>query len=212
MNYMVWTGCDSVGSTHPTGYMGPSNTGMVAAGTPRDPDHAPLGPVDPLDLEFVGDEANKYRPLYAISPVFTVVGEGSPRTIWSTSMTVGSLSTSGGPVTEDRAGFTNGIYGGLLGSEQFTYDGTSYSITTLETRKTTASNVVQTDRLRFQPSALFPMAADSKLALELDDGGTRRRFLLSEADRQPASYRWDDHGLSWTDGNFVQIKLIELPD
>ena len=76
-NYMIWTGCDSVGGTHPKGYMG--SLPMVAAGTPRDPDkdHAPLGHVDPLDLGFVGDEANKYRPLYAISPVFTVVGEGT---------------------------------------------------------------------------------------------------------------------------------------
>ena len=75
VNYMVWTGCDSVGGTHPTGYMGPLITGMVAAGTPRDPDHAPLGPVDPLDPDFVGAESDANRPLYAISPVFTVVAE-----------------------------------------------------------------------------------------------------------------------------------------
>ena len=73
-NYMIWTGCDSVGGTHPTGYMG--SLTMVAAGTPRDPDkdHAPLGHVDPLNLEFVGAENDANRPLYAISPVFTVVG------------------------------------------------------------------------------------------------------------------------------------------
>ena len=76
-NAMIWTGCDSVGGTHPTGYMGSLITEMVAAGTPRDPDHAPLGPVDPLDLEFVGAENDANRPLYAISPVFTVVGEGT---------------------------------------------------------------------------------------------------------------------------------------
>ena len=74
-NAMIWTGCDSVGDTHPTGYMGSLNTKMVAAGTPRDPDHAPLGPVDPLNLEFVGAENDANRPLYAISPIFTVVAE-----------------------------------------------------------------------------------------------------------------------------------------
>ena len=74
-NAMIWTGCDSVGDTHRTGYMG--SLTMVAAGTPRDPDkdHAPLGHVDPLNLEFVGAENDANRPLYAISPVFTVVAE-----------------------------------------------------------------------------------------------------------------------------------------
>ena len=70
-NYMIWTGCDSVGDTHPEGYMG-SDTGMVAVGTPRDSDHGLLGPVD--DPDFLGVEAFKHRPLYAISPIFTVVG------------------------------------------------------------------------------------------------------------------------------------------
>ena len=70
-NYMIWTGCDSVGDTHPEGYMG-SGTGMVAVGTPRDSDHGLLGPVD--DPDFLGVEAFKHRPLYAISPIFTVVG------------------------------------------------------------------------------------------------------------------------------------------
>ena len=74
-NAMIWTGCDSVGDTHPTGYMGSLNTKMVAAGTPRDPDHAPLGPVNPLDPDFLGAENDANRPLYAISPIFTVVAE-----------------------------------------------------------------------------------------------------------------------------------------
>ena len=71
-NYMIWTGCDSKGVAHPEGYMG-SEIDMVAVGTPRDRDHAPLGPVDPNDPDFVGVEAFKPRPLYAISPIFTVV-------------------------------------------------------------------------------------------------------------------------------------------
>ena len=207
----IWTGCDSTGMAHLTYHMG-SDEGMATLGTPGDENqNGPIGPTA-SSTGALAILTGKNRPLYGISPIFTVVDDGKGRTIWSSSITVGSSSTSAGPVTDDRAGFTNGIHGGLLGSEQFTYDGTSYSITTLETRKTTASNVVTTDRLRFQPSALFPMAADSKLALELDDGHTRRRFLLSEADRQSAFYRWDNHGLTWTDRNFVEIKLIELPD
>ena len=64
------------------------------------------------------------------------------------------------------------------------------------------------DQLALDMSALFPSTSDTKLALELD--GTR--FLLSEATRGTASYLWRDHGLTWTDGDFVQIKLIELRD
>ena len=80
--YMIWTGCDSKGVAHPEGYMD-SDTGMVAVGTPRDRGHAPLGPNDP---DFVGVEKGKYRPLYAISPIFTVGGQPTdkPRNVKGT--------------------------------------------------------------------------------------------------------------------------------
>ena len=49
--------------------------GMVAVGTPNDPEanHAPLGAVD-VDSGHVTGNIDKYKPLYAISPIFTVVG------------------------------------------------------------------------------------------------------------------------------------------
>ena len=208
----IWTGCDSTGMAHSKYHMG-SAMGMATLGTPGDDNqNGPIGPT----ASSTGDLAillGENRPLYGISPIFTVVDDGSPRTIWSTSMTVGPSRTSAGTVTVDRAG-VGANHGRLLGSTQFTYEGTSYSITTLQTVKTTNSGSVTGDVFNLQLSTLFPIAADSKLALELDDGGTRRRFLLSEATRQQSDhfYTWDEHGLSWTDGNFVQIKLIELPD
>ena len=203
----IWTGCDSTGMAHSDYHMG-SAMGMATLGTPGDvaTSNAPIGPTNSSEGS-VAILLGEYRSIYGISPIFTVVDDGSPRTIWSSSITV---ETTEGTVRS--AGFANGIRGDLLGSEQFTYDGTSYSISALEIQKLTVSNVVTSDRLRFSLLAVFPLAADSKLALELDDGQTRKRFLLSEADRQPTFYRWDEHGLTWTDGNFVEIKLIELPD
>ena len=210
----IWTGCDSTGMAHSDYHLG-STMGMATLGTPADEStsNAPIGPSD-SSTGMIAILTGEHRSIYGISPIFTVYDDGSPRTIFSASMTVGTTRTSVAPVTIDRAG-VGANHGRLLGSTQFTYEGTSYSITTLRTRKVTNSGSVTADEFNLQLSTLFPIAADSKLALELDDGGRRRRFLLSEATRQQTDhyYSWSDHGgLSWTDGNFVEIKLIELPD
>ena len=90
-NAMVWTGCDASGDPHPSVPMGAISAGdMVAVGTPNDPDanNAPLGAVD-VDAGNVyhhfivvihegqsdEEELEIVLPLYAISPVFTVVAE-----------------------------------------------------------------------------------------------------------------------------------------
>ena len=75
-NAMVWTGCDASGAAHPSFPMGATSPmGVVAVGTPNDSEanHAPLGAVD-VGTGQVTEEIDKYRPLYAISPIFTVVG------------------------------------------------------------------------------------------------------------------------------------------
>ena len=73
-NAMVWTGCVSSGAADPLYPMGANN--LVAVGSPNDPsaNHAPIGAVD-ASLGRVTASIDGYRPLYAISPVFTVVGE-----------------------------------------------------------------------------------------------------------------------------------------
>ncbi len=73
---MVWTGCDASGAAHPDYHMG-STMGIVAVGSPRDPaaNAAPVGPVDPADgMVYREIDEEKVLPVYAISPVFTVVG------------------------------------------------------------------------------------------------------------------------------------------
>ncbi|WP_419552392.1 choice-of-anchor R domain-containing protein [Candidatus Poriferisodalis sp.] len=91
---MVWTGCDSAGSANPMFTMGNSNSmKQVAAGSPRgyelvrdpsdvhapDPEYtrkeknnfAPVGAV--LVDDSLTDNIGEFRPIYGISPVFTVV-------------------------------------------------------------------------------------------------------------------------------------------
>ena len=87
---MVWTGCDASGAAHPDYHMG-STMGIVAVGTPRgyeldrgsnndyeakmNSNFAPVGPVDPADgMVYREIDEEKVLPVYAISPVFTVVG------------------------------------------------------------------------------------------------------------------------------------------
>ena len=122
-------------------------------------------------------------------------------TIWSATMTVGLLSQIQGSVTLDHTGFSENH--GSLSSTQFTYDGTSYSIDSLRTEKTTLSGVVQSNSLELRPSPLFPTTADSKLVLELD--GTE--FALADATRQTNAYFWSTHSLTWAENQSVTVKL-----
>ncbi len=73
-NYMVWTGCDSTGAADPLVPMGPNSMGQVAVGSPNDPsaNNAPIGAVDVSVGQLTGNN-DEHRPLYAISPVFTIV-------------------------------------------------------------------------------------------------------------------------------------------
>ncbi len=94
-NAMVWTGCDALGDADPLFPMG-SSMGMVAAGSPRNYDsllnrhplivngneqereresNSNFGPVGAVDLDegrLTGNDT-EFRPIYAISPIFTVV-------------------------------------------------------------------------------------------------------------------------------------------
>ncbi len=218
---MVWTGCDALGDADPLFPMG-STMGMVAAGTPRsselirDADNelkveknsnlAPVGAVD-LDKGRLTGNHDEHRPLYAISPVFTVYDDGSPRTILSSTMTVGTFTDTAGLVTDVFAGTGPG-YGEIIGSTQFTYEGADYSVTWVLTQKQTLSGAVTVDNLQLELGSLPPAELDSYLALELDG----KRFALADATRGTKVYSWQDHGLSWADGETVEIRLIELSD
>ena len=82
----VWTGCDAYGDPHPEFPMGATSAmDMVVVGTPNDPDanNAPLGAVlfttgaAYYKYFVVVDDEKQERllPLYAITPIFTVVAE-----------------------------------------------------------------------------------------------------------------------------------------
>ncbi|WP_419553218.1 choice-of-anchor R domain-containing protein [Candidatus Poriferisodalis sp.] len=69
----IWTGCNSTGTAHQMYFVG-SPDGLATLGTPGDVNtsNAPIGPSD-SSKGAVAILLSKYRPLYAISPVFTVV-------------------------------------------------------------------------------------------------------------------------------------------
>ncbi|WP_420626569.1 choice-of-anchor R domain-containing protein [Candidatus Poriferisodalis sp.] len=76
-SYMIWTGCDAQGASHPQAPMGTNSPmELVAAGTPNDPNdnYAPLGAVE-VRSGYVARPRETLLPLYAISPVFTIVPE-----------------------------------------------------------------------------------------------------------------------------------------
>ncbi len=235
---MVWTGCDARGVAHPDFPMGnTSSMDMVAVGTPRgrslktreadaDPNFAPLGAVDVAsgyayrhflvvinEGEIDEEELEILLPLYAISPIFTVVAPASPRTLWSTTMTVGASSSTAGTVTTDNAGYSSTDGDGSIGSRQITIDldpsipgATTYSLAALRTVKETDGGSVASDALVLELSpGLLPVALPSVFALELDGV----RFPLSAATRIDATYVWADHGLTWSESDSVEVKLID---
>ena len=98
---MVLTGCDASGNAHPEFHMGNTSAmNMVAVGTPNgrslktreesvDPNFGPLGAVD-VDSGYAyhkyyvtidGQRQERLLPLYAISPIFTVIDAPPERTV-----------------------------------------------------------------------------------------------------------------------------------
>ncbi len=135
---------------------------------------------------------------------------GGDRSFLSTTMTVGrsQVTVSGNTVT--IIGFNPDT--GTLGSNEFTYRGTRYSVVNLA-RAQIDTGSLTIDSLNFTIAPLFPTTFEPDLALEL--GG--QRFLLSEANQSIDLFRnvtrssWSNHGLTWAEDDSVSVKLVGPP-
>ena len=113
-----------------------------------------------------------------------------------------------GESTEDILSVTFQLSGyrppglGSLGTTEFTYRGTNYSIERLHTAKSSFADVLG---IVIQP--MFPSTFDPRLTLELDG----EAFLLKERTRTGNEFAWSDHGLTWTENQSVAVKLITPP-
>ena len=136
----------------------------------------------------------------------TTYNDDGTKLIWSTTMTVGTTTSTVNAVYQEGAGYESGSHGSL-GSTEIAYGGASYSVSRLSVIKEilTASGFVFNDALRFKLAVLFPVASDGRLVLEL---GTAR-FALSDANRR-GEYTWKNHGLNWDENDSVEVKLSEL--
>ena len=125
-------------------------------------------------------------------------------TLLSATLTVGT-HTRVARITAVLAGYNSvaGVEVGSLGSTQFSYRGTSYSIGILEIHQLTTLGMVIDDTLRIDIEPAFPTAFHSEVALEIDG----QRFPLSEAEVTGIRLDWPNHGLTWADGNSVQVKI-----
>ncbi|WP_420445670.1 hypothetical protein [Candidatus Poriferisodalis sp.] len=126
-------------------------------------------------------------------------------TIWSTTMTVGIGGFTSGSTTQETTGYSENI--GSLSSTEFTYSGTTYTVTLLYLDKTTFSGSVISDTLSIVLNALIPSQYEHKVVLELN--GTK--FPLADAIKGTNNYQWVGHGLTWTDNESVTVKLTEPP-
>ena len=126
-------------------------------------------------------------------------------TLLSTTMTVGTFHTVviGNSVT--IIGYSPNT--GSLGSNEFTYRGTTYSITSLA-RAQAIIGTLRPDSLNLTITPEFPSTFDPKLAVQLDD----HRFLLSEAKRTDETFRWNNHSLTWSADDSVSVRITEPPD
>ena len=126
-------------------------------------------------------------------------------TLLSTTMKVGEYTTTSGTLSEETAGYTSFV--GSLGSRQFTYLGTRYSVDFLHTQRVTAGAIVISDNLTLAIDPSFPTTFPAELALELDG----QKFLLNEANRISTRFLWGNHGLTWAESDSVAVKLTGPP-
>ena len=96
---------------------------------------------------------------------------------------------------------------GSLGTTEFTYRGTNYSVDLLHiTRQITGTTVV-VDNLILVIDPSFPTTFPAEFALELDG----QKFLLNEANRISKRFLWDNHGLTWAENDSVAVRIIGPP-
>ena len=123
-----------------------------------------------------------------------------PITYWATTMSVGESTEVIFTVTFQISGYRPPGTGSL-GTTEFTYRGTNYSIERLHTAKSSFD-----DLLAIQIQPVFPSTFAPKLTLELDG----EAFLLKEASRTDIGYtefRWSNHGLTWSDNESIEVKI-----
>ena len=121
-------------------------------------------------------------------------------TFLSTTMTVGRSQTTINGASTTITGYSKPVGTlttdtGSLTSNEFTYLGTTYSITILASVEIIVGTLTF-DSLNIAISPKFPSTLHSETAVQLNDS----RFLLSEADllTDAGTFGWSNHGLTWT--------------
>ena len=131
-------------------------------------------------------------------PTYDDYVSGEPTTFFSTTMTVGAATEVIFRTPFQFSGYrATGL--GSLGTTEFTYRGTNYSIERLHTSKTFLADLLV---IEIQP--MFPSTFHPRLTLELDG----KKFLLSDATRTGNEFAWSNHGIAWTENESVAVKLI----
>ena len=136
---------------------------------------------------------------------------GGDRTLLSTTMTVGRSHQTGGLGTVIPV-FGYSSETGTLGSNEFIYRGTTYSITNLATIQIVIGTLTF-DSLNLKIFPQFPSTFDRGLALELGV----QRLLLSEATqnvdlfRNTTGFVWDNPGSTLEEDDTVSVKITLPP-
>ncbi len=123
----------------------------------------------------------------------------TPGAIWCATMTVAELQVS---TLTTGFGYHRNV-GGALSQDEFRYDGTDYSIDFLEI--TTAAN--PSLQIEFDPTGETVFGTDDFL-LYVD--GTP--FAFDDAVFLSGQFIWGSSGLSWSDGDMIEVQLVELRD
>ena len=140
-------------------------------------------------------------PPSASCPTYDDVEE--PTIYLSTTMTVGESTQVVLTIPFQLSGYRPPGTGSL-GTTEFTYRGTNYSVDLLHiTRQITGTTVV-VDNLILVIDPSFPTTFPAEFALELDG----QKFLLNEANRISKRFLWDNHGLTWAENDSVAVRII----
>ena len=135
--------------------------------------------------------------------------------VWSGEVRMGTETFSAAGITSVFTGFNEGDYGSL-DDKTFTFDGEtdtqSYTIDVAAIVVVTNSGGDVTHD-NFSISLTSPLSDEARSILKLHVEGRTDPFAFSDADYDSDlhTYIWPDHGLSWSSGDRIALRLTRPP-
>ena len=167
---------------------------------------AHLGQTIKVRVSFTDDEGNAESLTSAATAAVTASTYG--QVIWAATVTVGTDTASAAGFTGDSFGYFNHPTEdsfGAIDHSMFTHSGVNYTVSGIHYVTLSSSGVLVSNKFSVVVNGSLPDSAGFRVS--------GKQFPVSEVtttstDAQGiVTYVWDDAGLTWTDGQEVEVRL-----